>query len=117
MRIFHRPVVVQSIFRRSLRGHMSIPKFLPAILLCLILSGALFAQSGNDHAALLSSGGASPADNAKASKLEHFDPEMVDKTLDPCNSFYKYACNKWLTANPIPPDQAYTRTRGGLEIS
>src|SRR3981081_362793 len=116
MRIFHRPIVVQSIFRRSLRGHMSIPKFLPAILLCLILSGALFAQSGNDHSALLSSSGGSPADNAKAPKLEHFDPEMVDKTLDHCNSFYKYACNKWLTANPIPPDQVYWGTGSGLEL-
>ena len=96
---------------------MSIPRFLPAILLCLILSGALFAQSGNDHSALLSSTRASPADNAKqAPKLEHFDPEVVDKTLDPCNSFYKYACNKWLTANPIPPDQVYWGTGSGLEL-
>src|SRR5712675_2629117 len=117
MRTFHRPIaVVQSNFMRSLRGHMSIPRFVASILLCLALSGASFAQSVSGHSALPSSGGASPADDTKAPKLEHFDPEMVDKTLDPCNSFYKYACNKWLTANPVPPDQVYWSTGSGLEL-
>jgi len=29
-----------------------------------------------------------------APRLEHFDPNLVDKTLSPCDDFYKYACNK-----------------------
>src|SRR3979490_1081090 len=100
----------------SPRGHMSISKFVAWILLCLALSEASFAQSVSSHSAFPSSSGASPADDTKAPKLEHFDPEMVDKTLDPCNSFYKYACNKWLTANPVPPDQVYWSTGSGLEL-
>ena len=40
------------------------------------------------------------ADQSNQPKLEHFDPNLVDKSLDPCNDFYKYSCNKWLSANP-----------------
>ena len=56
------------------------------------------------------------ADQSSEPKLEHFDPNLVDKALDPCNDFYKYACNKWLTANPMPPDQVFWSTGSGLEL-
>ncbi len=55
-------------------------------------------------------------DQGKDVKLEHFDPSLVDKTLDPCNDFYKYSCSKWLAANPIPADQVYWSTGSGLEL-
>ena len=55
-------------------------------------------------------------DQAKEPKLEHFDPNLVDKSLDPCNDFYKYSCSKWLAANPIPADQVYWSTGSGLEF-
>jgi predicted metalloendopeptidase len=60
--------------------------------------------------------GGSPADAAKEPKLEHFDSNLVDKTLDPCNDFYKYSCSKWLTENPIPADQVYWSTGSGLQL-
>ena len=72
------------------------------------------AQSRTAQLTLLSTGCA--ADQSNEPKLEHFDADLVDKTLDPCNDFYKYACNKWLTANPIPPDQVYWSTGSGLEL-
>src|SRR6195256_599495 len=110
MRTFYRPIAVQVNSKRLLRGHMSNSRFIALILLCLTLSGILFAQTATIHSAV-------PPDQAKhAAKLEHFDPELVDKTLDPCSDFYKYACNKWLTANPIPPDQAYWGTGSSLEL-
>jgi putative endopeptidase len=51
-----------------------------------------------------------------APRLEHFDPNLVDKTLSPCDDFYKYACNKWLTANPIPHDEVFWGTGSDLEL-
>ena len=59
---------------------------------------------------------AAGADDAKEPKLERFDPNLVDKSLEPCDDFYKYACNKWLTSNPIPPDQVFWSTGSGLEL-
>jgi endothelin-converting enzyme/putative endopeptidase len=60
---------------------------------------------------------AAAADETKdAPKLSHFDPTLVDKTLNPCDDFYKYACNKWIAANPIPADQVYWSTGSGLEL-
>lgn len=47
-------------------------------------------------------------------KLEHFDPNLADHSLDPCQDFYKFACNKWNAANPIPPDQVVWGTGSGL---
>ncbi|MBZ5679956.1 MAG: M13 family metallopeptidase [Acidobacteriia bacterium] len=92
---------------------MNIPRLCVAFLLALILPAALLCQTANVKPELLAGVG---ADTKEAPKLEHFNPELVDKTLDPCASFYKYACNKWLTANPIPPDQVFWSTGSGLEL-
>jgi putative endopeptidase len=56
-----------------------------------------------------------PAMDAATPKLDHFDPDLVDKSLSPCDDFYKYACNKWIAANPIPADEVYWSTGSGLE--
>ncbi|HEY6770021.1 MAG TPA: M13 family metallopeptidase [Candidatus Sulfotelmatobacter sp.] len=96
---------------------MSISRLSLAVLLNLILSCNVFAQSP-----LLSSASASGGDDAKTestkkeAKLEHFDPDLADKTLDPCNDFYKYSCQKWLGANPIPADQVFWSTGSTLEL-
>ena len=42
--------------------------------------------------------------------LNHFDPSIVDKNLDPCQDFYKFVCSKWQAAHPIPADQSYWST-------
>src|ERR1700722_7253080 len=90
------------------RGSMSICR----ITLCFLflLPAALLAQSSSSPAA------AQAADQAKSIKLDHFDPSLTDKTLDPCDDFYKYSCNKWIAANPIPSDQVYWSTGSGLEM-
>jgi len=36
--------------------------------------------------------------------LDHFDPDRVDKSLDPCADFFQYACRNWLKENPIASD-------------
>ncbi len=49
-----------------------------------------------------------------ATKLDHFDPKNVDPSVDPCTDFYKYACNRWIAANPVPPDEFYWGSFGKL---
>ena len=95
---------------------MSTPKFFSAFLTVLILPAALLAQTAsvNLQPAV---GAADPADETKgAPRLERFDPNLVDKALDPCSDFYKYSCSKWLGANPIPPDQVFWGTGSGLQL-
>jgi putative endopeptidase len=104
-----------SLLNFKTRGSMSsITRFFAAIALTLITSTAfpqVFpAQSVHPR---LASGG---ADQTNVPKLEHFDPELVDKTLDPCDDFYKYSCSKWVAANPIPADQVYWSTVSGLQL-
>ena len=56
--------------------------------------------------------GQNPSSSTPA--LSHFDLNLVDKTLDPCQDFYQYACSKWNAANPIPADQVAWGTGSGL---
>jgi len=45
------------------------------------------------------SGPATPSD------LRVFDPTLIDKSIDPCENFYRYSCNGWFKRNPLPADQ------------
>ncbi len=90
---------------------MSISRIIVGFAL-LILPLTLLAQK----ATLDSATSAAAANQETSPKLDHFDPDLVDKSLNPCDDFYKYACNKWIAANPIPADQVYWSTGGGNGI-
>ncbi len=38
-----------------------------------------------------------------ASPSSGVDLKAIDKSVDPCQDFYRYACGNWMKANPIPP--------------
>ncbi len=84
-------------------------------LLLLTLPLALCGQSTTLNSTATTA--AAAADKTKgAPQLEHFDPTLVDKSLNPCDDFYKYACSKWLAANPIPADEVFWSTGSSLEL-
>jgi putative endopeptidase len=93
---------------------MLITRLFAAVALCVATSAA-FAQTIPIRT-VRPAAATGAADESSVPKLEHFDAGLVDKTLDPCDDFYKYSCNKWLTANPIPADQVYWSTGSGLEL-
>ena len=48
--------------------------------------------------------------------LNHFDPDMVDRSADPCVDFHKFACGKWMATNSIPPGESFWNTRSDLQL-
>jgi putative endopeptidase len=78
--------------------------FAKILVVCIILVSALFSEDkpAQDHSA---PDPAKPETEKPAADVR-FSVDMLDKTIDPCNDFYAYACGKWLAQNPIPADRS-----------
>lgn len=67
-------------------------RFSPKLLIiCVLLVPAMWAQTA--------------ASTPKKPSEVRFSPDMLDKSIDPCNDFYAYACSKWQAQNPVPADR------------
>jgi putative endopeptidase len=51
-----------------------------------------------------------------APPLVHFDPSLVDPSIDPCVDWYAHVCSRWMAANPIPANEAVWGTASNLQI-
>jgi endothelin-converting enzyme/putative endopeptidase len=78
-----------------------IPRILLGLTLALSVAGA-FAASSED----------SPL--AELPHTPGLDVASMDRTVDPCQDFYQYACGGWRRNNPIPADQASWSVYGKL---
>ncbi len=69
-------------------------------------------------ALVLALGGvAAAAEDAPTTQLPYtpsLDPAAMDRTADPCQDLYQYACGGWMKSNPIPGDQASWSVYGKL---
>ena len=65
-------------------------------------------------------GAAAPAGEAKPLEVMPYSPSLdltsLDRSVDPCQDFYKFSCGGWEAHNPIPADQASWSVYGKLAM-
>src|SRR5438270_3235073 len=82
---------------------VQIPETIPmkrsCVLCCLLLLFALITLSGTAQ---------TPATNESTASrdVRGLNTAYIDKSADPCQDFFQYACGKFSSMHPIPPDRS-----------
>jgi len=74
----------------------------------MAVGAVALAAAGTWSAAVAQKTQAAPNNSAPAKvylPIPGFDLTSIDKTADPCDDFYKFACGKFAANHPIPADQ------------
>src|SRR3954471_5187408 len=84
-------------------------RFLLLVFMLLLSASPAFSQAAatkSDAKSATPKKSAAAKKSAKATKTPGFDINALDKTVNPCENFYQFACGGWRANNPIPADQS-----------
>jgi endothelin-converting enzyme/putative endopeptidase len=70
-----------------------------SLLICMFAAIIIASSQGQTQPAGISG-------EAQPKSIQSFDVSLLDRGVDPCADFYRFACGGWMERNPIPPDQA-----------
>jgi endothelin-converting enzyme/putative endopeptidase len=90
-------------------------RFLKSAVVLLLFAGVIFAQQQPAPAASTPVQQVKPTSDPKnppssgsgaAAAIPGFDIDALDRSIDPCVDFYRFACGTWMAKNPIPGDES-----------
>jgi endothelin-converting enzyme/putative endopeptidase len=90
---------------RLTAAHSAYSIALTAVLVAVLARVPALCQTAAPAAPSAASPAVAPATAPAAPELRVFDPSLIDKTVDPCENFYRFSCNGWFKRNPLPADQ------------
>ena len=85
------------------------------VLTCAVAAPARSAPPEPPTAAVAAAAPTAPAAATAPAYAPSLDVESMDRSVDPCSDFYRYACGGWQQANPIPPDESSWSVYAKLE--